>query len=317
MRKILCFILITLSFVLLSSCSQAIYTVTFETLQGEEVESIQVKHGSKIPNPPMTYLEGHTFNGWNYNGKRWNFQRGRVTSNMTLYAVWSPNLYEISFDVDGGSYIEPITNEYGSRVTLPKSTKEGYSFYAWEYNGKFINSFDVPSKEVTLKAVWDIDYIVWDVWRNNLVKYKKDYEKVYVPSYYLIDYNKVYIDTISNGCFSQNVSLKEVIIQEGIKAIDNSAFLSASKLEKVTLPSTLESIGSYAFYMTNIKEIVIPKSVTKIAGYAFYNQNSPMVIYLEHNEIPEGWGSSWYLGDATIYLQDEWTYNEQGQPILK
>lgn len=316
MRKIFCYILLILSFSMLTSCSQAIYTVTFETLQGEVVESVQVRHGSKIPNSPVSYLEGYTFNGWNYNGKRWDFNKGRVTSNMTLYAVWSANLYQISFDSDGGSYVEPIIEEYGNRVSLPRPTKDGFSFFGWEYNGKTVNVIDLPSNDVSLKAVWDINYEVYRVWKNTLLEYRGIYEKVYVPTYYLLDYNKVYIDTISNGCFSQKENLKEVIIQDGIKVIDNSAFSNSLNLKKVTLPNTLESIGSFAFYMTNIEEIVIPSSVTEVAGYAFYNQTSQITIYLEHETIPTGWGKSWYFGDVKVYYKNEWTYNEQGQPIL-
>lgn len=314
--KIFCVILFASSFTMLTSCSQEIYTVTFETLGGSVIESVQVRHGSKIPNPSISYLEGYTFNGWNYNGERWDFQRGKVTSDMTLYAVWSANLYKISFDSDGGSYVEPIIEEYGNRVSLPRTTKDGFSFFGWEYNGKTVNVLDLPSSDITIKAVWDIDYKVWRVWKNTLLEYKGNYEKVYVPPYYLLDYNKVYIDTISNGCFCEKENLKEVIIQEGIKVIDNSAFINSPNLKIVTLPNTLESIGSFAFYMCDIEEIVIPSSVKEISGFAFYNQTSQITIYLEHETIPTEWGNDWYFGNVKVYCKNEWTYNEQRQPIL-
>lgn len=315
MKKLIGFVIL-IFILMLSGCSQEIYTVSFDTIGGDHIDSVLVHHGDKIPNPSVPYKEGYTFNGWSYNGVPWNLKTDRVKSDMTLRAIFSANIYKITFDSDGGSLVKPISEEYDHRVTLPETTKEGFAYAGWDYNNKIVKVLDVPATNLTLKVVWDIDYTVWYVWRNELRAYKGDFEKIYLPAYYLLDFNKVNIDIIKNGCFSSNLKIKEVIIPEGIKTIDNSAFFGCSSLEKVTLPNTLESIGSFAFYMSNIKEIVIPSSVTKINVYAFYNTNSSTKIFLEHDTIPSEWVDGWYVGDVEVYLKHEWTYDSNGNPVV-
>lgn len=63
----------------------------------------------------------------------------------------------------------------------------------------------------------------------------------------------------------------DVIIPHEVKRICGSAFVSALNMTSVTLPDTVEFIGSYAFAYCNIKEIVIPDSVSQIDPIAFYN----------------------------------------------
>lgn len=71
-------------------------------------------------------------------------------------------------------------------------------------------------------------------------------------------------------------SLKRVIIQPGITEIPGgtfAAFSSASPgyLEEVTIPNTVTTIGSSAFWhQTNLTDITIPDSVTCIRYEAFY-----------------------------------------------
>lgn len=51
---------------------------------------------------------------------------------ITLYAKWSINQYTISFDVNDGTAVAPITQDYGSSVEAPTApSKEGYTFAGW------------------------------------------------------------------------------------------------------------------------------------------------------------------------------------------
>jgi len=68
------------------------------------------------------------------------------------------------------------------------------------------------------------------------------------------------------------ISLKEVVLSEGIAALDNMLLTRAENVEKVTLPSTLETIGEQAFYgCTSLKSIVIPDKVETINSLTFSN----------------------------------------------
>lgn len=60
-----------------------------------------------------------------------------------------------------------------------------------------------------------------------------------------------------------------IVIGEGITKIADSAFHGFGKAETVSLPSTLTSIGEFAFYGCGIKELNIPSSVEYIGEGAF------------------------------------------------
>lgn len=67
--------------------------------------------------------------------------------------------YTITFDSDGGTYVEPMTVNMNTWLTEPtEPTKEGFVFDGWNYNGKkflfnrYVN--DYVTEDVTLKAIW-------------------------------------------------------------------------------------------------------------------------------------------------------------------
>lgn len=64
-------------------------------------------------------------------------------------------------------------------------------------------------------------------------------------------------------------NLTTVHISEGCKAIGDNAFQYNKALNHITLPSTLESIGSGAFRETGLISLTIPPSVSKISSYCF------------------------------------------------
>lgn len=70
------------------------------------------------------------------------------------------------------------------------------------------------------------------------------------------------------GKFAENV-----VIGEGIKTIDERAFYQASNLAAVTIASTVESIGNYAFaYLKNLVSVTVNEDskLNSIGNYAFY-----------------------------------------------
>ena len=98
---------------------------------------------------------GYTFGGWNKaDGTAWDYASDKVTDNITLYAKWAANTYTITFDTAGGSEIAPITQDYGTAITVPADpTREGYTFIGWD---KEIPT-TMPTENMTVTAQWKIN----------------------------------------------------------------------------------------------------------------------------------------------------------------
>ena len=97
---------------------------------------------------------GYTQTGWrNADGTKTYPLGGTYTENagITLYPVWTPNRYTITFDTAGGSAIAPITQDYGTAIVAPVDpTREGYTFIGWD---KTIPT-TMPAENMTIKARW-------------------------------------------------------------------------------------------------------------------------------------------------------------------
>lgn len=116
---------------------------------------------------------GHSFAGWatsstattaTYAGS------AKVTmpgSNLTLYAVWAPIKYTLTYSANGGT-AAPAAGSYGSgtSVTLPVGpTRSGYVFGGWDtvinsgtdnVNKPSGDPYSMPSSNTTLYAKWTI-----------------------------------------------------------------------------------------------------------------------------------------------------------------
>ena len=87
---------------------------------------------------------------------------------------------------------------------------------------------------------------------------------------------------------------KEYTVREGTKRILDGAFLGKKKLEKITLPNTLEVIGCRAFKRCGIHEINMPASIKAIKDEAF--MNCKLLKKLEINEGVLVWGTTVFAG---------------------
>ena len=77
------------------------------------------------------------------------------------------------------------------------------------------------------------------------------------------------VTTIPYQCFNGCSSLESIAIPEGVTDIGNEAF-SGCNLNALTLPESLEKIGSWAFYYNrSLKSINIPVKVKTIEEWAF------------------------------------------------
>jgi len=74
----------------------------------------------------------------------------------TLYSVWEKMVYTVAFETSGGSPIESIELAFGERLDIGKyvTTRTGYTFNGWYYNGVEYNATTMPDYNITLIAYW-------------------------------------------------------------------------------------------------------------------------------------------------------------------
>ena len=122
------------------------YTITFDTNGGSEIAPITQDYGTKITAPDNPTRKGYTFKGWDKE-----IPETMPAENMTVKAQWEINQYTITFDTNGGSEIAPITQDYGTEITVPDNpTRKGYTFKGWD---KEIPE-SMPAENITITARW-------------------------------------------------------------------------------------------------------------------------------------------------------------------
>ena len=125
------------------------YTITFDTNGGSEIAPITQDYGTEITAPDNPTRKGYTFKGWNKK-----IPKTMPAENITVKAQWEINQYTITFDTNGGSEIEPITQDYGTEITVPDNpTRKGYTFKGWDRE----IPETMPAENITVKAQWEIN----------------------------------------------------------------------------------------------------------------------------------------------------------------
>ncbi len=139
--------------------SNAYSYIEFETNGGTPVQVIKHLEGAVIDFPETT-KEGYSFAGWYQDsGLSEAFTLTQMPANdITVYAKWSINQYTISFQSNGGTSVNPITQDYGTSVSAPTPpTKTGYTFMGWYSETNLVLPFTfalMPAQSITLYARW-------------------------------------------------------------------------------------------------------------------------------------------------------------------
>ncbi|MGI6249516.1 MAG: InlB B-repeat-containing protein [Acutalibacteraceae bacterium] len=133
------------------------YTVNFNSNGGSAVGSITQNYGTDVSAPDVPAKTGHTFAGWYSDSGlttavTWPYTMG--ASNVTFYAKWTLNNYNITFDANGGTGgTGPTSMAYDSPLNAPVVSRTGYSFVEWLPEVPPT----VPAQDTTYTAQWTIN----------------------------------------------------------------------------------------------------------------------------------------------------------------
>lgn len=116
---------------------------------------------TKIENEPLALSSetftrtGFTQTGWaaTDGGKKMFDLGGKYTTDadITLYPVWKANQYTITVKPTNGNKDITIKQDYGTTVTVPTLTRDGYVFDGWDKT--FPTT--MPAENMTITANWD------------------------------------------------------------------------------------------------------------------------------------------------------------------
>ena len=145
--------------------------VTFDFNGGHQKDNVDINKAyfsvgkdtliNKIDDP---IRNGYTFEGWytdtNFTTE-WDFENDSVKEDdITLYAKWTKNSYDVVFNSQGGSEVKGQSAKFDEKIEKPQEpTKAGYTFVGWYKEEQCENPWDfttdkVPASNVTLYAKW-------------------------------------------------------------------------------------------------------------------------------------------------------------------
>ncbi len=138
---------------------QVMHVISFDTLGGNDISSVEVEDGEVLLNAPTPIKSGYTFAHWYYHNQEFDFSTP-IFSDMVLVAKYEKvaeekSVVTISFDSNGGSSVEDVTVEIGELAKMPKApTKEGYTFAGWYLDGEEFSFLEPVYEDLILDAYW-------------------------------------------------------------------------------------------------------------------------------------------------------------------
>ena len=124
---------------------------------------------------------GYSLTGWSFSG--WAaipdgeiiYKDGAVAKNLTaeaggiftLYAVWQENEYTLSFNTDGGNFVNSVRVKYDNSLpSVTPPTRKGYNFkgYFSERNGAGVKYYDEKGEATGVKYNVDGDTTLYASW---------------------------------------------------------------------------------------------------------------------------------------------------------
>ncbi|MFR6012223.1 MAG: InlB B-repeat-containing protein [Coprococcus sp.] len=132
------------------------YAVTLNTNGGtiNNGNVTEYTYGVGATLPTDVTRTGYTFKGWYYNenltGSPVTAIGDTETGNKEYWAKWEINQYTVTVKPENGEADITITQDYGTPITAPTLTREGYQFNGWD------KAFPttMPAENLTITALW-------------------------------------------------------------------------------------------------------------------------------------------------------------------
>ena len=241
------------------------YAVTLHTNGGTinsgNVTGYTYGVGATLPTAgDMTYT-GHTFVGWydneNLTGSPVTAIGGTETGNKEYWAKWEINQYTITVKPENGKADITITQDYGTPITAPTLTREGYQFNGWDKT--FPTT--MPAENLTITAQWrDIAVPTGEI-------------KIAENGW------KSFFNTITFGLFFKDTQMVTVTAADNSgEAVKIEYLLSDKALTESELAGMTFTAYSAPFSINPDNEYVIYAKLTDTSGNVAYINTNGIVL---------------------------------------
>ena len=241
------------------------YTVTLNTNGGTinsgNVTGYTYGVGATLPTADdMTYT-GYTFKGWYDNegltGSPVTAIGDTETGNKEYWAKWEINQYTVTVKPENGKADITITQDYGTPITAPTLTREGYQFNGWDKT--FPTT--MPAENLTITAQWrDIAVPTGEI-------------KIAENGW------KSFFNTITFGLFFKDTQMVTVTAADNSgEAVKIEYLLSNKALAESELAGMTFTAYSAPFSINPDNEYVIYAKLTDTSGNVAYINTNGIVL---------------------------------------
>ena len=241
------------------------YPVTLNTNGGTinsgKVTSYTYGTGAALPTADdMTYT-GYTFKGWYDNegltGDPVTAIGDTETGDKEYWAKWEINQYTITVKPENGKADITITQDYGTPITAPTLTREGYQFNGWDKT--FPTT--MPAENLTITALWrDIAVPTGEI-------------KIAENGW------KSFLNTITFGLFFKDTQMVTVTAADNSgEAVKIEYLLSEKALTESELAGMTFTAYSAPFSINPDNEYVIYAKLTDTSGNVAYINTNGIVL---------------------------------------
>ena len=239
------------------------YTVTLNagngTINSGNVTSYTYGVGATLPTDVTR--TGYTFKGWydnkNLTGSPVTAIGDTETGNKEYWAKWEINQYTITVKPENGKADITITRDYGTPITAPTLTREGYQFNGWDKT--FPTT--MPAENLTITAQWrDIAVPTGEI-------------KIAENGW------KSFFNTITFGLFFKDTQMVTVTAADNSgEAVKIEYLLSDKALTESELAGMTFTAYSAPFSINADNEYVIYAKLTDTSGNVAYINTNGIVL---------------------------------------
>jgi len=273
-----------------------LFTVTFNSRGGSEINSQLVEEGSFAIKPDKPVMTGYNFDVWERDGSAYDFSQP-VESNIDLVAKWKAKTFTVRYVTEIGSLEVSKEDVAYNSLFSPANPPENEQF---EFSGWYIGKERISEcvwkfeDDITLTAKWTSKTL--EIENGIVTGFKADAkipENLIIPK----ENGAETVTAIAPRAFAYQPTIASVVIPDTVEKIGEQAFFGCVSLSEITFgeKARLLECGRDAFGKTQwfglqedgllylarcvvavkgiVSEVVIKSDTVSIADYVFEGRN--------------------------------------------